>query len=476
MAKLARASALQFGANVTQTFVGAIITIYVINELGVGAFGIFALSAALVKWASIPAVGIRGAVITRMNESDDISPSEYFTTASVLTGAIILVGLLALLGYSPFVEQYLDYNGTQLVGGMFVSNVSFRLVLGGLRGENRVEMSSLYEALWGILSSLVKLALVYTGVGVDALFYGEITSSIVIGIFGVYSLNISFVSPTRSAAISLYSWARYGWLDNLKRMSYSWLDTIILGFFVSTSLVGIYEVAWRISALFVLLPTAISKSTFPTISSLRDTDKLNKVRRILTRGLSVAGVLAIPGLVGSVLVGGDILALYGPSVSSVGVAVSVLVFLSVVRLVECYETLVMQALNALDLPDRTFRIGVIFITTNIILNVSLIPMFGVIGAAIATLLSMTLGSILAVRALPKAVQTLPPVSAIGSQFVSAGAMAVVLCTILNYRPIGQPIEVVLYVLAGATTYGFVLLSLSSNFRERVQQLLSESLG
>ncbi|TQR22271.1 hypothetical protein C9J85_08740 [Haloferax sp. wsp5] len=31
-----------------------------------------------------------------------------------------------------------------------------------------------------------------------------------------------------------------------------------------------------------------------------------------------------------------------------------------------------------------------------------------------------------------------------------------------------------YVLAGATTYGFVLLSLSSNFRERVQQLLSES--
>lgn len=103
-------------------------------------------------------------------------------------------------------------------------------------------------------------------------------------------------------------------------------------------------------------------------------------------------------------------------------------------------------------------------------------MFGVIGAAIATLLSMTLGSILAVRALPKAVQTLPPVSAIGSQFVSAGAMAVVLFTILNYRPIGQPIEVVLYVLAGATTYGFVLLSLSSNFRERVQQLLSESLG
>lgn len=427
MAKLARSSALQFGVEMLQTVIGFVAMIYFARLLGSGTLGQYFLAMALVNWLLIPTKGIRGT--TQKRVSEDTDQDAYFTA-----GAVVQLGLLSLVVAGLFlfrgrVESYLGFQGTALVAALFVFKGLGTFLRAILRGEHRVELAALAGGAWELLRIGVQVGLVVAGWKLIGLLVGEIVAAaaISLAILAVSSLGIA--RPSREHLRHLYEYGKYAWLTTIKPYAYSWMDVLVLGFFVADSAIGVYEISWRVSAAFILLPSAMSKVVFPYLSRHAAEGRTDEIASTLTTATTFAGLFAIPGVAGAFVLGEDVLAIYGPEFAT---GATILIVLSIGRLGQAYETFLMQSLNAIDRPDATFRISIIFIAVNLTLNVVLAWQFGAIGAAVATAVTVVLGTVLAGRILHRLVGFGVDVRTIGAQVVSAVLMALVVAAVRGW--------------------------------------------
>lgn len=472
MGQLARASALQFTINIGKTVLGALVTLYFVNELGASVFGGFVLVVAIVSWVRIPAVAIRSATTKRISESE--SQSRLHTAGLVAQAAFAsVVGLVVLL-LEGYINSYLGF-----VGATWVILLVFPFSLGDhfgavLEGRQRFESMSILDGLQSLVKSVAKFLLVFTGGGVTALLLGELLGGLAALATGIALVGLSVDVPKRSDFRSLYEFARYSWIGSFRTLSYSWVDTLVLGFLVSKAVVGAYEVAWRVSLLFVLAPQALRSILFGAISSRASEDAMAEAERVLRRGLSFAAGLAIPGVVGATLLGRDILALYGQSVVAVSDIVLVLIVLSVGRIAESFEMLIVTTLGALDFPDRAFRVSSFFLVTNLVFNVVLGVLFQAPGTAVATALSITLSLTYAWRQLPAGFDVEFPFREVGNQVVAALVMGGVVGLLLTIRAADSVLLTVGYVGVGAVVYAGGVLLLSREARSRLEQVVHET--
>ena len=80
---------------------------------------------------------------------------------------------------------------------------------------------------------------------------------------------------------------------------------------------------------------------------------------------------------------------------------TILIIFLILQLVNIFNLYSTMYLNALDRAKDSFKVTAIGVTANIALNLLLIPILGIKGAAIATLLTMTLNAIIFWRVLAK---------------------------------------------------------------------------
>ncbi|MEA1907962.1 MAG: polysaccharide biosynthesis C-terminal domain-containing protein [Euryarchaeota archaeon] len=128
-----------------------------------------------------------------------------------------------------------------------------------------------------------------------------------------------------------------------------------------------------------------------------------------------------------------------------------------ISLCSCIYNLQTMSLLALDRPKESFKVVAVAATANILLDITLIPMPGITGAAITTLLTMTLNAVLAYRMLKRiidvrleypSVRNILVASAMIGLFVGVYRLVVALSSIwLTLVP----------VAVGAIIYGVVLL-------------------
>ncbi|QLC34408.1 polysaccharide biosynthesis C-terminal domain-containing protein [Halarchaeum sp. CBA1220] len=472
MAGLARASAVQFSVTLARTVVGALVTIYAVRILGAGAFGQYALALGVVGIVRIPTSSVSLATSKRISEG--ARRNVFHTTGLLLLAVVVTVAAAVILLASAPLSSYIGFAEISLVAALYVSKSVFSHATGVLRGEHRVEAAALADAAGGIGIAALQFVLLYTGGGVLSLLRGEIVAAGVTALVCLYVSDRSFAVPDWASVRSLYEYGRYVWLGEFRGMSYSWVDTVLLGFFVAPAVVGAYEVAWRITALFMLLPQAFGAVTFPSISEATAKGRFDDVNRILNRMLPLAPALAIPGAVGALVIGTGVLSIYGASVVAVSIAPLVLVLLSLMRCVESFETSFVSVLDATDHPEQSFRVSVVFILSNIALNLALIPTVGAVGAALATLTALSLSAALAYRGFPAEVDVSLDSRTLGGEVVAAALMGGLLAGLTAYYPANGLVIVLLYVGLGAAVYGAALTALSPNVRARARQLLHET--
>jgi O-antigen/teichoic acid export membrane protein len=254
---------------------------------------------------------------------------------------------------------------------------------------------------------------------------------------------------------------------------FSYTDIVVLGFFVSSGLIGVYAVAWNISQFLILFSGTLRSTLFPEMSEISAQEDSQAVSRIVEQSLTFSGLFLIPGLFGSILLGERILRIYGPEFPQGAVVLSILI---VANLFMGYQNQLLNTLNAVDRPDLAFRVNVVFVAANLVLNVVLIYTYSWVGAAVATAMSVALSLALAYRHVNALIDFKTPVGEIAKQWLAGGVTAVVvyggLWTERTYRVIGHNfVIVVLLVLLGAAVYFAVLLGLSREFRRTVNRNL-----
>ncbi|HEY2971457.1 MAG TPA: flippase [Pyrinomonadaceae bacterium] len=187
----------------------------------------------------------------------------------------------------------------------------------------------------------------------------------------------------REARVILRPGLTMGVLETLQVINYNF-DAVLLGFLVGATTVGWYSAAYRPVTVALAMPMTYFIGLFPVLSSAF-TENKDEFRTIVSRSLRLATSLGIPlGVGGAMLAGPIILLLFGQAYAPSVPVLRILVW-SVVLVI--LRGTLDQALNAAKQTGVDVRCAMVSAGTNIVLNFALIPIYGMIGAAIATLVS-----------------------------------------------------------------------------------------
>ncbi len=199
---------------------------------------------------------------------------------------------------------------------------------------------------------------------------------------------------------------------------------------------------------------------YPKISNWGVKGQLTEIENSLARAYTYSLFLAIPTCVGGWILGENLLYyLYGaPFVAGT----SALFFLLLVQIVNIFMYLGTMSLAALDRPKDAFWITALASFANILFDIALIPVIGITGAAVATLIAMTINALGAHILLSRVVSVKFEYNSIKNIIFASGIMGIFLMVIHFLLPITHVVSVFGLVIFGAVIYIFVLFYLDRN--------------
>lgn len=469
--KLGQISFVTFASQIASSVFGFVATIYLARTLGAEVLGTYFLVVAIVIWAKVVAFGgVSSALTKRLSEGDD--SGAYITAGAGLFLGIYVVLFGVLFLARDIVNAYIGEPVTMPLGLVLLATLLFTFVSSALQGQHRVHVSGALQPVNTLSRSVLQIGAVVLGFGLFGLLTGYALAAIVAGAVGAVFVSWKWEYPRRRHVRSLFDYARYSWLGRLSSRTFSSMDTLVLGVFVASGQIGVYEISWNLASILAVFSLAIQQTLFPEISSVATDDKQERIVSLLDDAFAYAGLFLIPGLVGSLLIGDFVLRIYGPEFSS---GHAVLVILVASRLAYAYGEQFLNALNALDRPDLAFRINAVFFVTNISLNFVLVYLYGWIGAAVATAVSATATLLLGYRVLSRFLPVSFPIREVAIQGLATVPMAVAVGSGRLFLD-RSDVAGVLLVTVGAVTYFLALILLSGRFRTTVRRNLPSGYG
>ncbi|WP_096893779.1 flippase [Candidatus Scalindua japonica] len=161
----------------------------------------------------------------------------------------------------------------------------------------------------------------------------------------------------------------------------AWTDIIILGYFVSSREVSIYRTASLAPFLLMFVLNSYMSIYAPVIADLYQKGELGRVERLLKLTTKWIFYITLPAMIIMIFFADTLMNLFGPEFVKDGAII--LVTLALSNFINCLSgglayTLVMTGKQKIE-----FINSLVLITFNIILNLFLIPIYGILGAALA---------------------------------------------------------------------------------------------
>ena len=229
-----------------------------------------------------------------------------------------------------------------------------------------------------------------------------------------------------------------------------------MGLFLTSAAVGAYEISWRILTPIFVLTSAISMTIFPQVSAWDADQKTNRIEKLFPKALTPALILVIPAFFGAALLSSKILGLlFGEGFEAAALALPILIAGLIPRAVRSIAGKTLQGINR---PEFVNRAAIVDIVVNLVLNIVLIWQLGLVGAAIATTTSYTIGAILRWYYLDRYLELQIPYHELGWCTISAVGMAAIILLIQQVININTTPLLFAVVITGVIAYsGFILI-------------------
>ena len=247
------------------------------------------------------------------------------------------------------------------------------------------------------------------------------------------------------------------------------IDKMMLGFFETSSSVGIYNTALLTAAFLGVVATSIKKITMPVFSDLLGKDKKEELRETFKTATKWTITASLPLFFVLLIFARQTLNLvFGSEYVAGSVALSIL---AVAYFFKVSLGLSSPLLKSIGKTRKILYATVISAVINIVLNLLLIPVYGMNGAAIAYLVSMFVLYSLYMYFCYKHLETNPFKHTVSRAIISA-----VLSVIPTYFVFRHLIDTVrtwmlpLGFLFYVTLYGFLFLILGGTDREDIKIL------
>jgi len=423
---------------------------------GTSAVGSFFLFQTLIGLVGIPGdLGVSKAAEKTLSTGE---PSGTVLASGILLKILLLAPWIVLaLVFRSVIDSYVGVQGVAiLVIAGFVANQFRRFLIRVLAGRMQIEKTAIIKVSGILVWVIISFLGIYLMRGSVSIILGFVIGDVVIILASATRLDVEVGRPRVTRMKSLLTFGRNVSIGSVGGYVYSWMDVAILRLFVSPTIIGAYEIAWRVAALSMMVTNAIGESLFPKISKLHAEDKLEDISDILYQWIQPPLFVTIPAFVGAVVLGNTVLTtLFSPQAT---IAYSVLLLFMAEKVFRSINMVWGSALFAIDKAKFGYRGSVVAIAVNLVLNPLLIPVFGIQGAAAATTLSAMASLVVNLRYLNQFISITFPWHRIGWAFASSMVMGLVIFGLKGYLPPGLAS---LVVGVGAGIGIFLLLILTN---------------
>lgn len=362
--------------------------------------------------------------------------------------------LLALAIGSAWFLSY-PFETVLVVGLIGMSKVIGNLAgvaQGILNGFELMEFSRGAKIAERVVTTAVSIGLVWAGFGIlyvgGAFVLGAIAQLLVA--VGSYS----YVSRARGISAIQFEVNFNLWYDiiieawpfiasSIFVFIYFDIDTIMISILIGQTEVGWYSGAYRLLTVFGFIPGAFMSAVYPVMSRFYDSSN-DSLGIFFDKSLKYLLVIVLPLAVGTFIVADKaVLLIYGKEYVQSILVLQVLIWTQIAIFQnQVFSTMIASIDKQIVQPITTGLLAL----SNIILNFILIPIFGIIGAAVATVSTEFLGVILSLYWLHQFYR-LPKYQDIFRIFATTSMMASILYVLDKFEA-----SFVVLVLSGISVY------------------------
>ena len=393
---------ITFLASVVSLPLGFVITILLGRYLGAGDLGLYRMASTIYGIAMlIAAIGIPAAMIKYVAEfRDDRTKFNQIASSGVITSLFLGIGFIALFYFSSGTFAQI-FNMPELSGLLKILSPVFPFallsgaLLGLLNGLREMKKYAAATIIQSVLMVIVTVVLIYYGFGVTGTVIGIVLSAVGNCLYLIFvsrnyfEFTFSEYVPTTKKLLS-FSWKIVA--GNAINMINYQMDIILVGYFLTATDVGYYAVAIGFSKFFWIIPQAIQTITYPATSEYWANNNHSALQTMVDKSMKYSACILLPIGLGVGFFAKDIIT----TIFGEGFVHSVLPLLILIIGTVIFGVVkaIGGSVTGVGRPDIGLKIVGVSATTNIVLNILLIPHLGIAGAAIATTISLSVATLL----------------------------------------------------------------------------------
>ena len=450
------------------TVLGYLLRIYLARNLSIQEFGLFySVLAFLYFFGLFKDIGLGQAVTKFVSEFDSkkdpgkIKSAIYYPfIIQFFIGAAITVFLYV---FSDFIAtNFFHEPGAKIIIQIMSIEffIGFVILKSVLQGLHKVSYYALIEPVRLALIWCFAFFLIGAGAGGIALSY--LASAIIINaglIVYVFKIYRSFGKAARTASVA-WSTLRFGitvFVGNVASVLISSVDVLAITFFLSVKDVGLYQAAMPTANLLLVFSSALSIVLLPSASAIWSSEKKQALGTAVSLIMKALLIFIMPFAIIMITFPEIIMNfIFG---NSYIIAAPLLQILSIGAIFSSLWSIMLITLLGIGKPEITTKIVIMTACVNLVLNVILVNLIGVYGAAISTSVSYIIVMVITYRLMRKYIKVYINPKDVAKVFLGSILSVMVIFAIKGVLVTNEIVEAAAILVIGLVVYAaFILLS------------------
>ncbi|HMB17662.1 MAG TPA: flippase [Candidatus Paceibacterota bacterium] len=366
----------------------ALIVIYAARILGAASYGVFSYVVGLAGFFTVLTdLGVKSTLTREVSQKPEKADSYFATAFWIKMGLLVITALLIIFvaplfsrieaakALIPFVALLTTFDALREFSSAY------------FRGKEKMELDALLIIVANVSITIFGFVILTIFPTAKALTMTYILSAGTGALLGVYILKDKFVKvfkyfrkklvkPILKASLPIAFLGILGvFMLNI--------DIVMLGFYEGAKEIGFYSASQKIVNLLYVIPSILAISTFPTISKFISKKNKKKTRELFEKSLTSSLLVAFPLAAGGAVVGDQLITfIYGAEYLP---SASAFFFLILTPLLVFPGMFIGNYIFAHDKQKKIAPMVVAGAVINIVLNALLIPVWGIVGCALATI-------------------------------------------------------------------------------------------
>ena len=382
-------------SQVGSRFFRAIIIIYAARVLGAAEYGIFAYVLAFAGFFTLFSdIGVN-AILTKNVASYPEQKDKYFSTSFWLKIILLLISALLVIFVAPHfskIEKAVILFPLMALIVFFDGLREFANAF--LRGLEKMEREAIVVITMNIVIMVAGFIILRISPTSKSLLFSYIASVGFSALLAIWIVKKQFLKVFNRRCLDLKTALQI--LNSAWPLAFSALlgtfmlntDVIMLGWWRTAEEIGYYSIGQRVIGILYTLPALLMSGIFPTLSRFVQQNEKEREKNLNEKSTAVIFLMAFPLIIGGIVLSQPIIkfifgSAYLPATPAFQILIACLfwIFPSVF-------------LSNLVLAHNQQKKVVIYMASsalgNIILNIILIPLWGIKGAAISTFITQAI--------------------------------------------------------------------------------------